>query len=121
MVLHGANLIEQSQRIETLGEFPEARLDFRRDVLRRHQPGGWRLRSQIPLNDPRAVSMLISQLERRLEKVNEESGTCVKPAQRLPSGNSFQTRVANHSSYDGAVLLLYPCLIILKVRPRSGQ
>ena len=33
--------------------------------------------------------MLISQLERRLEKVNEESGTCVQPAQRLPSGNSF--------------------------------
>ena len=40
MVLHSTNLIEQSQRIEALGEILEPRLDLGRDTLRRQQARG---------------------------------------------------------------------------------
>ncbi len=63
MMLHGSDLIEQTQGIQTIAEILEPRLDLRGNTFRRQQPRSRCRRSEVALNNPGALAMFFRQFK----------------------------------------------------------
>ena len=65
----------------------------------------------------RSLAIFGLEFERRLEKVDVPSRSLIDTPQGGSGGKSLQSTVTNQLADDGAVLLLYPRLIILAISP----
>src|SRR6266545_6579336 len=121
VVLDGANLVEEPERIERGEHGSKPILHRLRDRRRREQTRTWRLRRVIPLAHARADALLLRELERRLEEVHEETRRRVHPRKRLPRRDAFEPPVPDEATDDGSVLLFDPCLIVFTIGSRAGE
>jgi hypothetical protein len=68
----------------------------------------------------RAVPLLASQFEGRLEEVHEQPGTLVEASQRRRRVKPAQAAIAGQTPHHRAVFLLDPGLIVLAVGAGAG-
>jgi hypothetical protein len=117
VMLHGSNLIEQPQRIERRQDRAQAVFHRTFHITARERARTGRFRHVVALGDARPDAALLSQLEGRLKEVNEESGCGIQTRQRFARTETFESPIADQPPYDGAILLLDPCLVVLPIRP----
>src|SRR6056297_2798356 len=88
---------------------------MRQHTLVRRQ---WRM---IALGDLRALATLLQQLEGWLEEVHEKTHVAIKATELSRRSDPGIALVPDHPAHDGAVLLFDMSLVILPVRPTSGE
>src|ERR1019366_8109804 len=99
----------------------DLKTDFRRGSRIIEQSLIWRCRLMVALVDLRAVTLLFSKFEGRLEVVHEEPRRIVETAQFGGGLQAFEPPIADDAPGDGAVLLFDPSLIVLTVGPRTRE
>ena len=119
--LRGPDLVHQQNGINPCADLPDGLLcDFGYGCMEQ-EPPGWRLGRVIALDHPRSFPLFLQQLERGLDQVRVQPRGRVQSRQSGNGRDAFEPPVADQATYDGTVLLLYPGLVILSVRARSGH
>src|SRR5450830_1506071 len=120
-LLHCPNVTEQAHRIE-LGalRFNLAFYLFRRPRVG-DQPLIWRGWRVIALVHLRALARLLRELERRLEKIHEQTHRHIQLRQRRRGRQPLEAPVAHDPAYHRPVLLLHPGLVVLAIRTAARE
>ena len=75
----------------------------------------------VTLGHAASIPALCQQLEGRLEVVHVQTHSTVEVGHRLAGDRSRVALVSNEAPDHRAVLLLYPRLVVLAIRPRPGE
>ena len=75
----------------------------------------------VALGHMSPFAVLLSELERGLEEVHEQTRRAVKACNGLRGSNALETTVTQQLAHDSAIFLLDPSLIVLAIRSRASE